>query len=258
MLDRNFTTAYARNGVFALVALSLLGWGIVIWSVANMSSPVVALMKPMDAEWALLQIFAVWIMWAVMMGAMMLPSAIPMLVIFRRVSAQREGQPSNAHRFFLMAYLFSWALFSVAAAFLQWAFQRADLLSNMLQIQGPLVGGSILLMAGLFQLTPLKASCLRKCRTPMGFLLTDWRPGRTGGFYMGLKHGQYCIGCCWALMLVLFVGGVMNLIAIAILSAIVAMEKLGPRGDAISKLGGIFLILWGIWMISQPIHPPFQ
>jgi predicted metal-binding membrane protein len=183
------------------------------------------------------------------MGAMMLPSAIPMMLIHRRVAAKRDPETHNASRWFLAAYLLTWTLFSLAAAVLQWSFQRTDVLSHMLMIQGPLVCGGILVGAGVFQLTPLKAMCLHKCRTPIGFLLTNWRSGRIGAFQMGFKHGQYCIGCCWALMMVLFVGGVMNLTTIAVLSGIVTIEKLAPRGKLFSQLGGGLLIFWGLWLI---------
>jgi predicted metal-binding membrane protein len=239
-----------RNAIAALVALSLIGWALILWSAANMSSPVVALMMPMDTRWALSEIIAVWLMWAVMMGAMMLPSAIPMLVTYRRVAARQTPQTQSSHRWFLAAYLLAWAMFSVAAALLQWGFQRADVLSHMLKLHGSLIGGSILIAAGAYQLTPLKAACLHKCRTPIGFLVTHWRPGKAGAIQMGLKHGQYCIGCCWALMMVLFVGGVMSLVTIAVLSVIVAIEKIAPRGELLSKLGGILLLGWGMRWLS--------
>ncbi len=258
MTNYSPTGVATRNGVISLVTLSVIGWGLIIWSVANMSSPIVALMMPMDAHWSLKEIIAVWLMWAVMMGAMMLPSAVPMMLIHQRVAAKRDPETRTASRWFLTAYLLTWALFSMAAAILQWSFQSADVISHMLRVQGSLVGGGILVAAGVFQLTPLKAACLHKCRTPMGFLLTDWRSGRLGAFQMGLKHGQYCIGCCWALMMVLFVGGVMSLTTIAVLSGIVAIEKLASRGEQISKLGGILLIVWGLWLISDANggHPP--
>lgn len=241
--------ADVRNGLVALVVLSMTGWGLVLWSAANMSSPLVNLMMPMTSDWAVKEVVAVWLMWAVMMGAMMLPSAIPMLMIHRRVAAKRDPETPHANRWFLLAYLLTWALFSLAATALQWNFQRADVLSHMLKVQGELVGGGILVAAGIFQLTPLKAGCLRKCRTPIGFLLTDWRAGRSGAFQMGLKHGYYCIGCCWALMMVLFVGGVMSLTTIATLSGIVALEKLAPRGEQIARFGGGLLVAWGLWLI---------
>jgi predicted metal-binding membrane protein len=239
-----------RNGVAALVVLSLIGWGLILWSSTNMSSPLINLMMPMNSRWEYKEIVAVWLMWAVMMGAMMLPSAIPMVVIHRRVAAKRDPETRNASRWFLIAYLLTWVLFSMAATALQWSFQWADVLSHMLKIHEPAVGGGILIAAGIFQLSPLKRACLHKCRTPIGFLLTNWRTGRKGAFQMGLKHGQYCIGCCWALMAVLFVGGVMSLTTIAVLSAIIAMEKLAPRGDLISRLGGSLLIVWGLWLLA--------
>ena len=240
-----------RNGLATLVVLSMTGWGLVIWSAINMSSPLVSLMMPMTSDWAVKEVIAVWLMWTVMMGAMMLPSAIPMLVIHRRVAARRDPETRHASRWFLMAYLLTWVLFSLVATTLQWNLQRADVLSHMLQVQGALVGGGILVAAGIFQLSPFKAACLRKCRTPIGFLMTDWRAGRRGAFQMGLKHGYYCIGCCWALMMVLFVGGVMSLTAISVLSGIVAIEKLAPRGEQISRLGGCLLIAWGLWLLFR-------
>jgi len=241
------------NGVFFLVGLSAVGWCLIIWSVANMSSPLVSLMMPMQVNWGLGEIMAVWLMWAVMMGAMMLPSAIPMLIVHRRFAAKNDPGTSNAHHWFLLAYILTWSLFSAAAAAAQWGFQHAGVLSPMLRLQNHAVSGVILIAAGIFQFTPLKAVCLNKCRTPLGLMLTDWRPGRRGAFRMGLKHGKYCIGCCWALMVVLFVGGVMSLTTIAVLSSIVLIEKLMPRGELIAKLGGAMLIAWGLSLITHDL-----
>ncbi|MEQ9487422.1 MAG: DUF2182 domain-containing protein [Alphaproteobacteria bacterium] len=238
-----------RRGVAVLAVLSIAGWCLVLWSAANMSSPFVRLMMPMNSRWTVGEITAVWLMWSVMMGAMMLPSAVPMMVVHRRIAAKRDPGNRSASHWFLAAYLLVWALFSIAATALQWSFQRAEVLSHMVQVQGSLLGGGILVAAGLFQLTPLKAACLHKCRTPIGFLLTDWRAGRLGAFRMGLGHGGYCVGCCWALMMVLFVGGVMSLTTIAVLSMIVALEKLAPRGELISRAGGGLLVAWGLWLI---------
>jgi predicted metal-binding membrane protein len=183
-----------RNGVFLLVGLSALGWILIFWSVANMSSPLVSLMMPMDVHWDFSEIIAVWLMWAVMMGAMMLPSAIPMLIVHRRIAVKRDSGTTNSHHWFLIGYVLTWTLFSAAAAAAQWGFQLAGVLSPMLRIQDHSVAGGFLIAAGIFQFTPIKAACLNKCRTPMGFLLTDWRPGRVGAVRMGLKHGKYCIG----------------------------------------------------------------
>jgi predicted metal-binding membrane protein len=123
----------------------------------------------------------------------------------------------------------------------------------MLRLQDQSIAGGFLIAAGIFQFTAIKTACLSKCRTPIGFLLTDWRPGRAGALRMGLKHGKYCVGCCWALMMVLFVGGVMSLTTIAALSSIVLFEKLMPRGDLIAKLGGAFLIAWGLFLLAQEL-----
>jgi predicted metal-binding membrane protein len=243
------TNADQRIGLLFLVGLAALGWLIIIWSMANMSSPLVALTMPKDATWSLSEIIAVWLMWTVMMGAMMLPSAIPMLVVHRRVAARKDPTTKNAHRWFLLGYLVGWTLFSVAAAVAQWGFQEVEILSHMLRLRNPVVAGSIFIAAGFFQFTPIKATCLQKCRTPIGFLLTEWRSGRTGALRMGLSHGKYCIGCCWALMMVLFVGGVMSLTTIATLASIVLLEKLMPRGDLIAKLGGFILILCGVFLL---------
>ena len=244
------TTREQRNGLIFLVGLSLLGWVLILWSLANMSSPLVSLTMPLDTTWSLNEIIAVWLMWAVMMGAMMLPSAIPMLLVHRRVADQRDPMTAHADRWFLCGYLFGWSLYSAAAAAAQWGFQRADVLSHMLVLREPTLAGTVLIAAGLFQFTSIKSACLNKCRTPIGFVLTEWRSGRRGAFWMGLSHGKYCIGCCWALMAVLFVGGVMNLLSIAALSTIVLFEKLAPRGELVAKIGGAILILWGLVVIS--------
>lgn len=243
-------TAEQRSGLFFLLGLAVLGWLLIFWSLANTSSPLVQLTMPMDATWAVSEVAAVWLMWAVMMGAMMLPSAIPMLMVHRRVAAKKNPSIPDSHHWFLLGYLVCWTIFSAAAAAAQWSFQQAGVLSHMLALRNPAVSGSILMAAGAFQFTPLKTVCLNKCRTPIGFLLTNWRSGRAGAFRMGLDHGKYCIGCCWALMMVLFVGGVMSLTTIAALSSIVLLEKLVPRGDLIAKLGGATLFLWGLSMMT--------
>ena len=242
--------AELRSGLLFLGGLSALGWSLILWSVANMSSPLVSLMMPMDGNWSLSEIMAVWLMWAVMMGAMMLPSAIPMLMVHRRVATKKDPGSTNSHHLFLGGYIVTWTLFSAAAAAAQWAFQRADILSHMLILQDRSVAGFILFAVGFFQFSSIKSVCLKSCRAPIGFLVTNWQPGRAGAFHMGLQHGKYCIGCCWALMMVLFVGGVMNLTTIAALSSIVLLEKLMPRGDLIARLGGAALIAWGLTLLS--------
>lgn len=238
-----------RNTVAIPIALSLIGWTALVWAVGNMSAPLVALTMPMDTAWSIAEGIAVWIMWSVMMMAMMLPSAIPMLSAHRRLAAQRDPQAPDGILWFLAGYLLVWTLFSLAATGLQWGFHRADVLSHMLRLESALVGGGILIAAGVFQLTPRKAACLQKCRMPAEFLLSDWRPGRIGAARMGLNHGKHCVVCCSGLMMLLFVGGVMSLANIVVLTAIVAIEKLAPKGREIAQLVGIVLVALGLWQI---------
>ena len=186
------TRTALQNGVVTLTALSLLGWGLILWSVANMSAPVVTLMMPMGSAWAIPEIFAVSLMWSVMMGAMMLPSAIPMLVIHRRLSVERDPGTPGAGRWFLTGYLVTWTGFSLAAVVLHWGFQRADILSPMVKLQDAFVSAAILIAAGVYQLSPLKAVSLNHCRTPETACQADWRSGRLGRCAWGL------IGACAA------------------------------------------------------------
>ncbi len=188
----------------------------------------------------------VWLMWAVMMAAMMLPSAVPMIMTHRRICAGRDDQTPAANGYFVVSYLVAWSLFSVVGAGLQWLLQTLGAISQLLLVTNVWLAAAILIGAGIYQFTPAKDVCLAKCRTPIGFFLTEWRPGKRGAFQMGLKHGAYCIGCCWAMMAVLFVFGVMNLFAIALLATGVAAEKLLPRGDIAGRLLGAVLVGWGV------------
>lgn len=246
--------ASVRNTVALLVALSLLGWVLLVWSAGNMSSPWVALTMPMDTDWSSTEVIAVWLMWTVMMMAMMIPSAIPMISAHKRLSTQRDPETRDASLWFLMAYLLAWALFSVAATALQWGFQRADILSHMLKLESVLTGGIILIAAGLFQLTRRKAACLQNCRTATTVLLAEWHSGRGGAARMGLTYGQHCVICCSGLMILLFVGGVMSLSTIAILTGLVALEKLAPKGREIAQLIGIALVALGLWQILGTVQ----
>jgi predicted metal-binding membrane protein len=232
--------------LLTLAGLSLAAWGLVIWSIVHMDAPVVSLMMPMMSAWTLPEAAAVWLMWAVMMAAMMLPSAAPVIVAHRRVARLRCGEGSRESRYFVTGYLLAWSAFSLAAAALQWGLQGLGVLSHMLVVTQAWLAGGILVAAGLYQLRPAKVACLQQCRSPVGFLLTEWRSGRAGALRMGLHHGAYCVGCCWALMAVLFVFGVMNLLAIAVLSTAVAAEKLLPQGRRAAQGLAILLIAWGL------------
>jgi len=206
----------------------------------------------MTVRWDVPHLLLLWAMWAVMMTAMMLPSASPMLLLYGTI-AKRSAQVSDARQIYAFAagYIVVWAAFSAGATVLQRVLSGLLLLSPMMEITSPKAGAVLLFVAGVYQLTPLKLACLRTCQSPVGFLMSHWRTGWSGAFYMGLRHGAYCVGCCWALMLLLFAGGVMNLIVIAALTAFVAFEKLARSGVYGARICGIVLILAGLWMLLR-------
>ncbi len=181
------------------------------------------------------------------MVAMMLPSATPMVLLFATINrTQKEkGNPYVATTLFASAYLIVWAGFSIVAVALQWSLEALALLSPILISASIVLGGGLLLAAGIYQLTPIKQACLRNCRSPLQFIMTRWRNGGDGAFYMGVEHGAYCVGCCWFLMGLLFFGGVMNLYWIIGLSVIVLIEKTIPGGRWVSHFLGIVLIICG-------------
>ncbi len=205
----------------------------------------------MPATWDLGYALVMLFMWWIMMVAMMLPSAAPMILIFTKMSrAQRAlGNPFLSAGLFSLAYLSVWAGFSLLAVGLQWLFERLAWLSPVLVSSSSLLGAALLLAAGLYQLTPLKQACLRHCRSPLQFVMGRWRSGRRGAFVMGLEHGAYCVGCCWFLMALLFFGGVMNLYWIAGLALVVLLEKLLPAGHCLGHLLGLVLLAWGGWTL---------
>lgn len=187
-------------------------------------------------------------MWWVMMVGMMLPGAAPVLLLFARVNRREKagGRPYVPTAIFTAGYLVVWAGFGAVATGLQWGLQRLGLVSPAMTTASMWLGGSVLLAAGLWQLTPVKDVCLRHCRSPIRFLAEGWRPGRRGAFRMGLHHGAYCLGCCWFLMGLLFFGGIMNLYWIAGLAAYVPLEKTAPMGLWLARGAGVALAAWGI------------
>ncbi|MGA8400911.1 MAG: DUF2182 domain-containing protein [Stellaceae bacterium] len=206
-------------------------------------------------------------MWWVMMAAMMLPSASPILLLFARINRKEKaaGKPFVSTGIFASGYLVAWGGFSALATGLQWALERAGLLSPMMATSSYWLGGAILLAAGLWQLTPVKGMCLRHCRSPMGFLVQSWRPGRGGAFRMGLEHGSFCLGCCWFLMGLLFFGGIMNLLWIIGLTVFVLLEKTAPTGSWIGRIVGVGVTAWGVLLlatttltIAAPNHYRFE
>jgi len=226
-----------------MLALSLAGWGALAWIAFDMGHPLAQLTMPASSDWRWANVLAVAAMWAVMMAAMMLPSALPMVLAFVKLS-RRSAEAMRA-RSFVAAYLLVWLAFSVAATGLQWALQAAGWVNPMIVSTSALLSGVLLLVAGAYQFSPLKHICLTHCRTPIGFLVGEWRAGAFGAFVMGVRHGLFCLGCCWALMALLFVGGVMNLAWIAALSIVVAIEKLLPQGQRLASVLGLVLIAAG-------------
>jgi len=190
-------------------------------------------------------------MWWIMMIAMMVPSAAPTILLHHGLTRRQDGSGHDLATWaFVGGYLAVWALFSVLATGMQWALQPLGLIApGMMSLRGSGLAGAVLILAGLYQFTPLKHACLRQCQAPAVFLSRHWQPGERGAWAMGLRHGAFCLGCCWALMLLLFVGGVMNLYWIAGLALLVAAEKYLVRGRLISRILGVTLVLWGIWVI---------
>lgn len=205
----------------------------------------------MTLRWDARHILLLWLMWAVMMAGMMLPSASPLLLMYG-VAARRQDPGPAGNQVYALAsgYLGVWALFSVAATGAQVVLSTQLALSPMMVLTSPRAAALVLLAAGLYQVTPLKRVCLQKCQSPFAFLMHHWRAGASGASRMGFDHGVHCLGCCWALMLLLFVGGVMNLAVIAALTAFVAFEKLSPFGIHAARVSGLFLIGLGSWMFA--------
>ena len=192
-------------------------------------------------------VFFTFAMWVVMMVGMMAGAAAPMLLLFAGAQAGRGPQrTSMALPLFGLGYLTVWVGFSACAALAQEGLHRAAMLSPAMAASSPRLSGAILIAAGVYQLTPFKGACLTRCRSPLGFLMTSWRDGGLGAFRMGLAHGTYCLGCCWALMCVLFAVGVMNLLWVAALTAVVLMEKVGPFGAAVARAAGACAIVLGV------------
>lgn len=241
------------SAVVLLVMLPVLSW---IWIVAmarDMYGPMTgASAWMMTLHWDVLHLLLLWAMWAVMMTGMMLPSASPLILLYG-AAARRSAQRTATRQTYALAsgYLVAWAAFSLGATALQRALASLLLVSPMMEAVNSRVSATLLLAAGLYQWTPLKHACLRQCRSPIGFLMGRWRSGSTGALLMGLEHGASCVGCCWALMLLLFAGGVMNVLIIVGLTAFVAFEKLAPLGRYGARITGALMVVVGLWMLVR-------
>jgi predicted metal-binding membrane protein len=208
-------------------------------------------MTPWSAGYAVIMFF----MWWIMMVAMMLPSASPAVLLFARIHhKQRErGEATVPAAVFALGYLTAWAGFSLVATAAQWTLEQVGLLNMMMVSTAPWLGGSLLIIAGLWQFTPWKQACLNHCRSPLSFLMTRWRPGWRGALIMGLDHGAFCLGCCWFLMALLFFGGIMNLWWIGGLALYVLLEKLVPASHWLCYGTGGLLTAWGLAVLVSAI-----
>ncbi|MFZ0694768.1 MAG: DUF2182 domain-containing protein [Alphaproteobacteria bacterium] len=257
--------------VSALVLLVALAWVYVLWLTAGMDTggmnmggrdmtgfrmiPAGAgIMAPASAPWSLFEFTLVFMMWAVMMIGMMTPSAAPMILIHARIARQAAARqkPFSATVWFAGGYLAAWIAFALAATCAQWALERASLLTPTMESATNILGGVVLIVAGVYQCTPAKDACLTQCQAPVMFIQRHggFRRDAFGTLWLGLRHGAYCVGCCWALMALLFVGGVMNVLWIAGLAIFVLLEKVIPAGRSISRVAGCLLLVSGAWFLA--------
>lgn len=254
----------------SLVALTAIAWGYVFWLVDAMSTGGMAMpgmrmnadpfgvaMIPSLQPWSAAEFVLVFVMWTVMMVGMMMPSAAPIILIYARVGRQAEmqGKPLAASGYFAAGYLLAWTAFSLFAVIGQWALERASLLTPTMESASGILGGLVLIAAGLFQWTPAKDACLKRCQAPLIFIQRHggFRRDPFGSLAVGCHHGLYCVGCCWALMALLFVGGIMNVVWIAGIAVFVLAEKVIPSGRLISRVAGVMLAAGGIWLIAAAV-----
>ena len=203
-------------------------------------------MMAMPPEWTLGYGALIFVMWAVMMVAMMLPSAAPTILLAAALDRQRStGSAPQQSMLFASGYLLVWSGFSLAATLLQWGLDQAGLLSETMAAGNRILAGAVLIAAGVYEWTPLKNACLAHCRSPIAFLVQHWRRGRLGAVVTGMRHGMFCLGCCWMLMALLFVGGLMNLLWVAAIALLVLIEKTAPWGGRMARVSGVVLALWG-------------
>ncbi len=241
-----------RVVALALFAVVVLAW---VYLVVMVGFGVETVAGTHTAAWTAAEFALMSIMWAVMMVAMMLPSASPMILMFARINRDNRGrnEPFVPTGLFVAGYVVIWLAFSLAATAMQGGLHRIGLLSPTMASTDGAFGGAVLVAAGLYQWSSLKHVCLRHCQTPLGFLMTRWRDGAGGAFRMGLSHGAYCVGCCWVLMALLFVGGVMNPLWVAALAAFVFVEKIAAPGFRLPRIAGAALIVWGGWVLGSAL-----
>lgn len=249
LLRRALTHQRATLAVL-LLGLPLACWVWIVTMARDMYGPMTGSSAwMMTATWDTPYFLLMWAMWAAMMAAMMLPSASPFVLLYARAADARPATRATRKLHALVAgYLAVWALFSLAATALQALLARSGLLTPMLEPATSRLAAGLLLVAGVYQWTPRKRACLQHCRTPLSLLAAEHREGAGGAFALGTEHGTYCLGCCWALMLLLFAGGVMSLAVILTLTALVAVEKLAPFGEQSARVSGALLVAAAVWV----------
>jgi predicted metal-binding membrane protein len=239
-----------------VVLVTALAWTYLAYLDRQMSAAmahdrmVAAMGMTMDMPWQAIDVQFTFAMWAVMMVGMMTASAAPVLLLFAAIHrGLAERRAPGVVFAFGAGYLLVWIVFSAGAALAQWALHHAAMLSPAMATSSAQLGGTILIAAGAYQLTPVKSACLTHCRSPLGFLMAHWRAGTAGALRMGIAHGTYCLGCCWALMCLLFVVGVMNLVWVAAIAIFVLVEKTGPAGVFVARAAGVAMIAAGamVW-----------
>jgi predicted metal-binding membrane protein len=252
----------------ALVALTLLSWAYVLRLAADMDMTgtntglvdMSAMMTLAGRPWGPADFWFMLLMWIIMMIGMMLPSAAPVVLLYARVGRQAasSGRPFAATGWFAAGYLLAWAGYSVAATFAQWMLERLALLTPMMTATSGVFSGIVLIAIGAYQWTALKYACLSQCQAPLTFIQRHggFRPDALGSLRLGVRHGAYCVVCCWALMALLFVGGVMNVLWIAGIAVLVLLEKVIPAGHLIPRLAGVAFIIAGVWLLANALVGP--
>ena len=233
-----------------VIAILLVSW-LYLLNMVEQHSRMDMTMMSMPQHASSYDFLILFLMWAVMMTAMMLPGVLPATAVFTAFNRRKkaQAQPYVKTYIFVIGYLLTWTVCSLLFALAQSGLLKAGVLDSTMKTSSPLLSGSILLLAGIYQWTPFKEVCLKHCRTPLGFFIERWREGHPGAVYMGWRYGLFCVGCCWALMAIMFSVGAMNILWMAILSVFVLCEKIFPAHTLLRNIAGVLLVGWGSYLI---------